>query len=222
MELGKRFAQCRNWCAGRRLPRHWLDFLFPPRTDEAVLRGVSRDEFLARMAPRLVPETRPGTVALFSFGDVCVRAAIHEAKYHGSAQAFAFLAAALADYLREADDIAPKKTTIVPIPLGSERLRERGFNQAEEIVRRAAEELEMTVDTALLARTRETASQVSLPRAEREENMRGAFSAAHPVDPARTYIVFDDVITTGATLQAAIDALRDAGAEHIVPLALAH
>ena len=202
--------------------RHWFDFLFPPRADEAVLRGVSKDEFLARMAPRLVPETRPSTVALFSFGDACVRAAIHEAKYHGSTQAFEFLAAALSEYLREADDVGPRRSYIIPIPLGSERLRERGFNQAEEIVKRDAEELGMTIDTTLLTRTRETGSQVGLPREKREKNMQGAFRATRPADSSRTYIVFDDVITTGATLQAAIDALRDAGATHIVPLALAH
>ena len=52
--------------------------------------------------------------------------------------------------------------------------------------------------------------------------MRGAFGVAHPADPAYTYIVIDDVLTTGATLQAAIDALQNAGADHIIPLALAH
>jgi ComF family protein len=110
----------------------------------------------------------------------------------------------------------------VPVPLGKERRRERGFNQVEEIARRVAKELGITIDTALLERVRETASQVSLPRRAREENMRGAFSAAHPANPSYTYIVLDDVITTGATLQAAIDALRAAGAQHIIPLALAH
>jgi len=201
---------------------HWLDFLFPPRSDEAILRDVSNDEFLGLIAPRLVSETHPSTVALFSFGDPRVRASIHEAKYHENARAFTLLSTALSEYLREADDIQPRKTSIVPIPLGSARQKERGFNQAEEIVRGAVEVLGITVDTTLLMRTRETASQVSLPRRAREENMRGAFSAAHPADPARTYIVIDDVITTGATLQAAIDALHDAGAVHIIPLALAH
>ncbi|MDP3762856.1 MAG: hypothetical protein Q8Q97_02180, partial [bacterium] len=71
----------------------------------AVLRDVSADAFLALVAPRLVPATRPGTVALLPFGDPSVRAAIHEAKYHGSERAFAFLAAVLAEYLRDADDV---------------------------------------------------------------------------------------------------------------------
>jgi predicted amidophosphoribosyltransferase len=52
--------------------------------------------------------------------------------------------------------------------------------------------------------------------------MRGAFGATHSADPALTYILIDDVITTGATLQAAVDALTSAGASHIIPLALAH
>jgi ComF family protein len=203
----------------------WLDFLFPLRSDEAVLRDVSTDDFLAHLAPMLVPETRPGTITLFSFSNPRVRAAIHEAKYHGSAHAFDLLATALAEYLRDADDIPTARSNLamlVPIPLGRERRKERGYNQAEEIANRVSKELGIAVDTTLLERTRETASQVSLPRRAREENMRGAFGTAHSADPSHTYIVVDDVITTGATLQAAVDALRAGGAEHIVPLALAH
>lgn len=205
--------------------RRLLDFLFPPRADEVVLRGVSSDDFLALMRPLLVPATRPGTVTLLSFGDTHVRAAIHEAKYHGSEHAFNLLALTLAEYLREADDLNLAKSDfakLVPVPLGRKRRKERGFNQTEELAKRVAKELGLTVDTTLLVRTRETTSQVSLPREKREENMRGAFGAAHPADPAHTYIVLDDVLTTGATLQAAIDALKAAGAMHIVPLALAH
>ena len=82
-----------------------FDLLFPPRVDEAALRTVSVGYFLALVAPRLVPETRPGTVVLLPFSDPSVRGAIHEAKYHGSARAFKFLALALAEYLRDADDL---------------------------------------------------------------------------------------------------------------------
>lgn len=210
-----------------------FDFLFPPRVDEALLRDVSIDEFLTHLTPRVTPYTRPETVTLLPFNKPIVRAAIHEAKYHGSEQAFHFLGTALAEYLRDADDLPKTRfdlensdlrsnLVLVPVPLGDLRRKERGFNQIEEVAKRARKELTLSIDTTLLKRTRETASQVSLPREAREENMRGAFRATRHADPSLTYIVIDDVITTGATLQAAIDALREAGAEHIVSLALAH
>lgn len=202
----------------------FFDFLFPPREDEIILREVSDDGFLARVRPQLVPHTEPATVALFPFSDDVVRAAIHEAKYHGSSHAFRLLALGLSEYLREADDLGRGTLYIVPIPLGEKRQKERGLNQIEEVVRRAlpSDSPAFALETDLLRRTRETASQVTLPRAERQVNMREAFSATFPANPVHTYIIIDDVITTGATLQAAILALRDAGAQHIVPLALAH
>jgi len=198
-----------------------LDLLFPPRTDESIARDVSADEFLALLSPQLVTSTIPTTVALLPFSHSHVRAMIHEAKYHGSPHAFALLSFALTEYLRDADDTG-RTPILIPVPLGKARREDRGFNQVEELVRYAEKFCGGEIDTSLLIRVRETVSQVSLPKAEREANMRGAFGAAHPADPARTYIVIDDVITTGATLQAAIDALTEAGARHIIPLALAH
>lgn len=208
----------------------FFDFLFPPRADELVLRGVSDDDFLAKVAPRLVPATRPGTIALLPFNDSGVRSAIHEAKYRGSERALRLLGSALADYLRDMDDVGRRTSHIclMPVPLGKERQKERGFNQVEEVARCAVRELEIKIETDLLIRTRETTSQVSLPRTLRQKNMKGAFACPSKLgersraDPAYTYIIIDDVLTTGATLQAAIDALAEAGAEHVIPLALAH
>lgn len=198
-----------------------LDFLFPLRLDERAIREVSLDAFLALVNPQLVPETRPATVALLPFSLGRVRSAIHEAKYHGSEYAFQLLGAALAEYLRDSDELG-KKPVIVPVPLGKERRKERGFNQVEEIVKRAAKQLGSMVDATFLERTRDTPTQVDLPRHKRKENMRGAFKATRRAESSHTYILVDDVLTTGATLQAAIDALQEAGAENIIPIALAH
>lgn len=198
-----------------------LDLLFPPRNDEAIARDVSADEFLAHLSPQLVISTQPATVALLPFSHSQVRAVIHEAKYHSSEWAFTLLSRALTEYVRDADDTG-RAPIFIPVPLGRARRQERGCNQVEELMWRAQNGCGGEIDTSLLVRVRETVSQVSLPRAERETNMRGAFSAAHAADPDRTYIVIDDVVTTGATLQACIDALAHAGATHIIPLALAH
>ncbi len=198
-----------------------LDYLFPPREDEVALRDLSSETFVTLLAPRIVESTRPSTIALLHFTHPHVRPVLHEAKYHGSRKAFNLLAAALGEYLHDAD-VDLSKARLLPVPLGSKRQRERGYNQAEEIARRAASTFDIKIDTELLTRVRDTKSQVSLPRSEREENLLGAFQATGPIDPNLTYIVFDDVITTGATLQAAIDALMEAGATHIVPVAIAH
>jgi predicted amidophosphoribosyltransferase len=185
---------------------------------------MSVDDFLSLVAPRVVDYTKPGTVALLPFHNAAVRGALHEAKYHGTKHAFTLLAAALGAYLGDSDELA-KRTVILPVPLGRERLRERTYNQVEAVIRTTLRQEELgnlRLEPNVLTRTRETVSQVSLPREKRRENMRGAFVAGRPLDPAYLYIVVDDVITTGATLQAAIDALSAAGATRILPIALAH
>src|SRR3989344_1135767 len=97
-----------------------LDFLFPPRVDEALLRDISADDFLALVSPQLVSATTPETVALLPFHDPRVRATIHETKYHGSEKARELLSTTLAEYLRDADE-GSRKPIIVPVPLGKIR-----------------------------------------------------------------------------------------------------
>ena len=200
-----------------------LDVIFPIRTDEEIVRELTVETFLSHLAPTLEERTRPATVTLLPFGDRRVRAAIHEAKYHGNDRAFELLAAALGEYLRQDDRFdGCNNTVLVPVPLGKKRRRERGFNQVEEVLKRICKELSIPLAANLLVRTRETITQVSLPKTARAKNMRGAFVALKPADPNRTYLLVDDVTTTGATLGAAITALKEAGATDILPIALAH
>lgn len=109
------------------------------------------------------------------------------------------------------DADAARVDLIVPMPLAKRRLRERGFNQSVEIARRIAARLRLPFDANALARTRETRPQIELPASARRANVRGAFSASAAVMGRRIAIV-DDVMTTGASLDAAALAAKSAGA----------
>ncbi len=110
---------------------------------------------------------------------------------------------------------------VVPVPLGSDRLQERGFNQAALLATEFGRRAGLDVTAEHLYRTRETRSQVGLDPHERWDNVEGAFRA-HPrkfVDSA--VILVDDLFTTGATLSSCASALRAAGAQMVIGLTVA-
>lgn len=131
------------------------------------------------------------------------------------------LAALLASQLQRAIDhsgAVPAPDLLVPVPLSSTRLAERGFNQAWEIARRLARLRGLEARADVLLRPVDTAHQAGLPRAQRATNLHGTFM----VDPAwrerltgRHVAVLDDVFTTGATAAEATRALRHAGVREV-------
>jgi len=120
-----------------------------------------------------------------------------------------------------ADALLSQADRVLPMPLFPRRLRERGFNQALELARRLAPE---RCDAALLLRLRDTPPQSGLTRAQRLRNLHGAF-AVEPLRAglvrSRRVLLVDDVMTTGASLTAAAQALREAGAAQVDALVLA-
>lgn len=109
------------------------------------------------------------------------------------------------------DGPRPPGDVIVPVPLSATRLRERGFNQALELARPLARALGLRLDAASLARVRDTPPQSRLPWQARQGNVRHAFACAADFS-GRAVIVVDDVMTTGATLDAVARTLKDHGA----------
>lgn len=138
---------------------------------------------------------------------------IHKLKYN---QQFA-LAEPLADLMMEAWPAWPERiTAVVPIPLHAKREKERGFNQAAVIAEALARRLDLPVESRALRRTRYTAPQVSLDARERQTNMQDAFACETNALLGAHVLLIDDVCTTGATLSAAADALRQAGVASVV------
>ncbi|MFA6166883.1 MAG: ComF family protein [Gemmatimonadaceae bacterium] len=106
----------------------------------------------------------------------------------------------------------------VPVPLAAARLRERGFNQSAHLARALARRTGGTVLDDALVRVRTTASQTQLTPAERRANVHDAFAVPAQRRVAlsgRMLVLVDDVLTTGATLNACAVALLDGGASDI-------
>jgi len=110
---------------------------------------------------------------------------------------------------------------VLPMPLSPERLRQRGFNQAFLIARELAPQL---VNNTLLLRIQDTPAQSSLPRRERLANVEHAFAIEplqrHRLNGKRIVLV-DDVMTSGASINAAALTLKQAGAQHVTALVFA-
>jgi ComF family protein len=130
--------------------------------------------------------------------------------------------ASLLEQLVKEGATAISADVVVPVPLHPSRLRERGYNQAEMIARPLARLLGIPFQSYLLVRTRPRPDKIKLTRRERWDTVRGAY-AMHPaaeVDKLRVLLV-DDVLTTGATLDACSRALRGAGAVRVAGLTVA-
>lgn len=117
---------------------------------------------------------------------------------------------AIAQRLRLVSNTGPKSfpDLIVPVPVHPIRALERGFNQSEALADGIGAELGVEVSPDTLRRTNLMSSQIQLNRAERMKNLSGAFMAAKSDSLSELHILLvDDVITTGATMLAAINIL---------------
>jgi len=111
---------------------------------------------------------------------------------------------------------------IAPVPLHRTRERERGFNQSALIAKALGGRLGWPVYTRAVRRHRATKTQTHLGRKDRLDNVSGAFSCprSETIRDKRVLLI-DDVHTTGATMRAAAQALRDAGAREVGACAVA-
>ena len=147
-----------------------------------------------------------------------MRHAIHTFKYQGAAALAEPLGDALASFWLAAP--APA-CAIAPVPLHPQRQRERGYNQSELLARRVGRKANLPVYPAALRRVRATAVQMTLGAAERKANVADAFRCDTDALRGGAVLLIDDVCTTGATLDACAEALKETGVTAVYGLVLA-
>ncbi len=185
-------------------------------------RKLGANGFLAPDPGVLVGDACIVAVAAFAH-DEAIQRVLRRLKYGGGAR----LAAPLADLALPAlrrllGETGP--AVLVPIPLHAERLRDRGYNQAALLAQRLGRQTQTRVWPGLVRR-RATARQHGLDRATRLRNLRDAIGvspARPPTEVERmTVILVDDILTTGATLEASAGVLREAGVTAVYGFAIA-
>ena len=150
------------------------------------------------------------------------REVIHRFKYRGQQFLARPLAKMLAAPARKLTRLH-KIDHIVPVPLHSKRLRQRGFNQASLLANRLGSLLKIPVDYSSLKRTRWTEPQTGLSRNQRAANVKGAFRLkSNEKVKGKGILVVDDVLTTGETVNQCVRVLKkDGGAREVLVLTVA-
>ncbi len=189
--------------------------LTPPccaQCGDALARGTGRCARCLRDPPMFSAARSAGQY------DGTLRKIIHVFKYERRR----VLAARLAEMMREAGaDLIGKADAVVPVPLHPWRALSRGFNQADDLAQQLGRPL-----WRVLRRCRHGPPQAGLPAARRQANVRRAYALRRVPGPGRivhgrTLVLVDDVMTTGATLDACAGVLLEAGARTVLAVTAA-
>lgn len=213
--------------------RWWLlDLLFPETCFGCHKKGELMCDNCIRRIKRVERETGGSIFAVFDYRDTIIKQAIWKLKYYGKITLGGKLGAYLyREMIEEISDMrlysSGSPIVVIPVPISNTRKKKRGYNQAEEIAKGFCKEsneetLEMRND--LIRKNIDTKPQARIEnRKERLKNIEGAFSIVdNEKIKGRSFIVIDDVTTTGGTMKEIIKVLKYAGAKKVIGMALAH
>lgn len=145
--------------------------------------------------------------AVFTYDDV-MRRSISMFKYHNRREYAKVYAAEIYRQQRHLiDQLSPE--VILPVPVHWKKKRQRGFNQAELVARELGKLTGISVDTKYLVRKEKTIPQKELTRLQRKENLKEAFALRQNGKHYEKVLLIDDIYTTGATIDAISEKLRE-------------
>jgi ComF family protein len=203
------------WGKVRFIERPFCDRLGTPFAADLGGPGLLSPEAIAH--PPVY--TRARAVARFEDGPA--RHLVHRLKYGDRLELAIPLGRQMA---RAGRELLAEADLIVPVPLHARRLIWRRFNQAQALAQVISEASGVALDPFVIARTRATPSQVGMTRTQRADNMHGAFKVPDEQKikiENRAVLLIDDVLTSGATLNAAARILLRAGAKRVDVLVFA-
>jgi ComF family protein len=160
--------------------------------------------------------------AASDYDNETIKSLIHGLKFRNMKSAARPLAELIVKYA-DSLKLPLEKFSVIPLPLSSKRLRERGYNQSELVAQIFAARFGLAFETNVLCRAKHTKPQSETKSlAERKENIRSCF-AVNRAEAAsgKNFILIDDVTTSGATLFEAAAVLKSAGARKILAMTVA-
>jgi ComF family protein len=147
-----------------------------------------------------------------------VRSAIHRLKYRRDIGLGEALASPLKKFVL---NCGWQIDMVIPVPLSTQRYRERGYNQIALVANPLSMQLGLVYSSKALIRTKHTRSQVGLSALERKTNVEDAFLGNTKLVTGKSILLMDDVSTTGATISSGSTALKKSGASKVFALTLA-
>jgi ComF family protein len=198
-----------------------IDLLFPPRCAgcgrvDFVWCGSCQEKLDYTVFPERVRPLDPfAGMASTAVHQGVIREAVQGLKYGNAPLLAKFLGERLVKQLHHMNWTIDM---IVPVPLHTTRLAERGYNQAQLLSEQVAQTTLIRCLPNAVHRQRNTQSQVTLNATERQTNMTDAFQANPSVVTNQRILLIDDVYTTGATLSACGQAILQAGAQAVYGL----